>query len=147
MRPPGFPLIEIEQGEESSPTFCDCCGTATRTVNGYAFDELGARATYFVRWTEDHVAHSGAEFDLVIGEWGGAPVSKRVAISLAYRLTDTGPGFMIVDARDRSGSDGLAGRKLKREEVIGTPLATEVFAIIDAVWLQDSRIFGLRAGD
>lgn len=137
-------MIEIEQGEESSLTFCDCCGTATRAVNGYAFNELGARATYIVRWTDGHVARSGAEFDLIIGEWGGAPSSNRVAISLAYQLTDTGPGFMVVDARNRSGSSDLAGRKLRREEVIGTPLATEVFAIIDAVWLQDSRIYGLR---
>jgi len=113
-------------------------------VNGYAFNELGARATYIVRWTDGHVARSGAEFDLIIGEWGGAPSSNRVAISLAYQLTDTGPGFMVVDARNRSGSSDLAGRKLRREEVIGTPLATEVFAIIDAVWLQDSRIYGLR---
>jgi hypothetical protein len=44
----------------------------------------------------------------------------------------------------------LYGRALKRDEVVGTPLAANVFALFDAVWLQDPRIDELRqwsAGD
>jgi len=34
----------------------------------------------------------------------------------------------------------LLGRSLLRAEVVGTPLASEVFALVDAIWLTDSRI-------
>ncbi len=85
--------ITIEKGIEQPPTRCDCCGRATRALNGYASDELGALATYLVRWTDGHVLENGANFEA---------------------------------------------------EVIGTPLAKEVFAIVDAIWLQDERIRDLH---
>ena len=140
--------ILIEQGVEDAPTSCDCCGRETRALNGYASDEHGALATYWVRWTDGHVEDSGADFDLVIGEWGGAPASSRVAVSLCYRITESGPGFMIIDASDRSvATSPLVGRALTRDEVIGTPLAADVFRILDAIWLQDNRIAALRLSE
>jgi hypothetical protein len=136
--------ILIEQGVEHPIANCECCGRATRSLNGYASDELGALAAYFVRWTDGHVLENGADFDFIVGEWGGAPASKRVAVSLAFKVTEDGPQFMIVDAFDRSVSRSeLVGRSLARADVIGTPLAQQVFAIVDAIWLQDSRIADL----
>lgn len=44
--------ITIEKGIEHPLTHCDCCGRATRSLNGYANDEIGALASYFVHWTE-----------------------------------------------------------------------------------------------
>ena len=137
--------ITIEKGIEQPPTRCDCCGRATRALNGYASDELGALATYMVQWTEGHVAQNGANFDLIVGEWGGAPAAQRIAVSLVYRQMESGPGFMIIDAPDRAVSmSPLVGEALSRSDVVGTKLADEVFAIIDAIWLQDERIRGLR---
>ena len=135
----------IEKGEEIAPTYCECCGRRTKVVNGFVSDEAGALATYRIRWTEGHVVENGAEFDLIVGEWGGAPSSDRSAVSLLYRVTGHGPGFMIVDAADRAlATSPLVGRALGRDEVVGTPLAAEVFAILDAVWLQDERIASLH---
>ena len=137
--------ITIEKGIEQPPTRCDCCGRATRALNGYASDELGALATYLVRWTDGHVLENGANFDFIIGEWGGAPASNRVAVSVQYRILDSGPAFMIIDATDRGISTSpMVGESLTRAEVIGTPLAKEVFAIVDAIWLQDERIRDLH---
>ena len=137
--------ITIEKGIEHPPTQCDCCGQATRALNGYASDELGALATYLVQWTDGHVVENGANFDFIVGEWGGAPSSKRVAVSVQYRILDSGPAFMIIDATDRPISRSpLVGESLTRGGVLGTPLAKEVFAIVDAVWLQDERIRDLH---
>ncbi|MFN3931334.1 MAG: hypothetical protein ACK4JY_06245 [Brevundimonas sp.] len=137
--------ITIEKGIEHAPTHCDCCGRATRALNGYASDELGALATYLVQWTDGHVAEYGANFDLIVGEWGGAPPAQRVAVSLQYRRTASGPGFMIIDAPGRAvASSPLVGEALSRSDVVGTNLANEVFAIVDAIWLQDERIRDLH---
>ena len=137
--------ITIEKGIEKPLTRCDCCGRATRALNGYASDELGALATYTVQWTDGHVLENGANFDFIVGEWGGAPASKRVAVSVQYRILDSGPSFMIIDATDRPISRSpLVGESLTRSEVLGTPLAKEVFDVVDAIWLQDERIRDLH---
>jgi hypothetical protein len=141
-------MIRIEQGVEHPAAHCDCCGRATRSITGYAYDEHGAFAAYFVRWTDGHVLENGATFDFIIGKWGDAPSSERDAVSLEFRITEDGPQFMVVGASDRSVSQSeLVGRSLSREEVIGTPLAQQVFAIVDAIWLQDDRIADLTSAE
>jgi hypothetical protein len=99
-------------------------------------------ASYFVGWTEQKPEH-GAAFDLVLGEWGdGATREDRFAVSLNYRT----PEFMVVDAHCRlPRGDELAGAALQRSEVIGTPLARQVFALVDAIYMGDPRLEGVRA--
>jgi hypothetical protein len=49
---------------------------------------------------------------------------------------------MVIDAADRSeGKGGLARTALARADVVGTTLAAEVFAIVDAIYVQDGRFF------
>ena len=133
--------VEIEKGIEHPTTHCDCCGRATRSLNGYAYAGGSAIAAYMVRWTDGHVAENGASFDLIIGEWGGAPSSARVAVSLDYRVTDTGPAFMVIDANTQPvAKSDLVGRALSRNEVIGTATAKTAFDILDAILLQDDRV-------
>ena len=52
------------------------------------------------------------------------------------------PQFMVIDAEGRPAAKpgALADRALRRDQVIGTPLAAEVFAMLDAIWLNDRRI-------
>ena len=54
---------------------------------------------------------------------------------------------MVIDAAERpvSRSD-LVGRSLKREEVVGTPTATHVFAMVDHLWLHERRIAEITGG-
>ena len=48
---------------------------------------------------------------------------------------------MIIDAQDRvQNYSTILGQSLRRVEVVGTPLAPEVFRLVDAVWLTDPRI-------
>lgn len=48
---------------------------------------------------------------------------------------------MVVDAKDRLASvSDIASSTLARSDVIGTPLAPQVFAVIDAVYEGDPRL-------
>jgi len=48
---------------------------------------------------------------------------------------------MIVDAAGRAHADStLASAALGRNEVVDTPIATQVYEIVDAVWLGDDRM-------
>lgn len=52
------------------------------------------------------------------------------------------PALMVIDAQGRPAAKGdLAASGLRRDEVIGTPLAQQVFALTDAIYEQDGRFF------
>jgi hypothetical protein len=92
-----------------------------------------------VGWTEGKPDH-GAMFDLILGKWGDSAANDdRYSVALDFRLIDGAPQFMVVDAVNRVTSESaLVGTALKRADVIGTPLAPQVFAIVDAVFMSDS---------
>lgn len=124
---------------------CDCCGRTTKRVWGFIRRDGEAVAAYFVGWAEQRPDH-GATFDLILGKWGeSATRLDRFAVSLDYRIVEASPQFMVVDARDRlmSGSD-LVSAALKRSDVIGTTLAPQVFALVDAIYMGDSRLDELQ---
>lgn len=137
--------VEISGSNDFGP--CDCCGAKSRTVWGYLHRGESTEAGYFVQWTPGHVERHGANFDLIIGKWGdGTTASDRRAVSLEFRRTDEGSMFMVIDAANRpAGKSELVGRALSRGEVIDTPLAQLAFEMVDAIWLQDSRIAEITA--
>ena len=48
----------------------------------------------------------------------------------------------VIDAQGRPvASEDIADTALCREDVIGTPLAKQVFALTDAIYEQDERFF------
>lgn len=127
---------------------CDCCGNESWTIWGDLADASGTKAAYFVEWTVDRPEHM-PHVDLVVGPWGGgATAADRVLVALDYRPRPGGGAFMVVSGKGRRGDDRtLCARALEREEVIGTPLATEVFALVDALWLTEPRLEHVRALD
>jgi hypothetical protein len=127
-------------GESSGQ--CECCGNESLCVWGIVFEDNVATAAYWMHWTPRHL-DEGANLDLVVGRWGEDATSKdRVAIALLHRQQADGtPALMVIDAADRPTRGRLAGRALSREEVIGTPLAGRVFALADAIYANDDRIF------
>lgn len=121
---------------------CECCGTNSRSVWGTVSRDGGAEAAYFVHWTLGEARQRGATFRVVLGKWGDRTTrDDRFSVALELRLTDHGPQFMVRDSQPRPGEqDDLAGRYLRRDEVIGMPLAERVFSLVDLVWTRDSRI-------
>lgn len=123
---------------------CDCCGQASRTVWGLVHQGEATIAAYWMNWTVGHLDDPGANLDLILGAWGdGTAARDRIAASLVYReQEDSAPAFMVIDASDRPIAESeLVSGALKREEVIGTPLADHLFALVDAIWEQDQRFF------
>ena len=101
-------------------------------------------AAYCARWTVDRLENDPT-FDLVLGRWGDdATPEDRYCISLFYRASMN--SFMVIDAHEHHLGDGaIASVGLRRDEVIGTPLAPQVFALVDAICLQDRRLFSSAA--
>ncbi len=125
-------------GDEKS--HCACCGNDSRRIWGLVHAPEGTVAAYWMHWTVGHVIDEGAKLDLVIGAWGdGTSPGDRYAVALVHRQQANGtPALMVVDA---DGYETLAGTALRRQEVIGTSLASSVFAITDAIYQQDDRFF------
>lgn len=126
---------------------CDCCGNQSKTIWGDLSDASGTRAVYFVQWTVDQ--QHMPNIDLVIGPWGdGTTPTDRVLVSLQYQPRLGGGSFMIVHGQGRRADDrGLCDRALGRADVVGTPLAKDVFSLVDALWLTEPRINEVRALD
>lgn len=96
-----------------------------------------------MNWTLGAVDTHGAMFHFILGKWGeDATEADRVAACLEFQA---GTGFIVRDSADRpAASSDLTERALRREEIIDTPLAQQLFDLVDAVWLQDDRIAEIR---
>ena len=133
---------QVEPDGAGDNGLCDCCGHMSRCVWGFIRSPTEVVAAYFVHWTLGRVVEHGANFDLIIGRWGpGAEAVDRSLVALAYRLMEGGPAFMVIEAADRpAAGNALVGRSLRRSEVIGRPVATQAFSLVDAILAQDDRI-------
>ena len=138
--------LSVSEDESNEIASCGCCGNASRTVWGHVNHGEPIVAAYFVQWTIGRPDH-GANFDLILGPWGEESSARdRQAISLVYRNSPEGSEFMVIDADNRPvAQSDLASKALSREEVISTDLAAHTFAILDAIWLQDTRIDEVRS--
>jgi len=137
------PLLTVQTMGESSD-HCDCCGNESRCVWGMVTHGDTAVAAYWMHWTVGHLTEPGANLDLILGRWGAsASAEDRVVVSLLHRQQPDGsPALMVTDAADRPAAKGeLSRTALARTDVIGTPLAAQVFAIADAIYEQDDRFF------
>ncbi|WP_298306580.1 hypothetical protein [uncultured Erythrobacter sp.] len=136
--------FEVEMTGQSGG-HCDCCGNDSHCVWGWVHQIEGPTvAAYWVRWTDGHLADPGAKLDLVIGPWGeGTSQSARYLVSLVHREQQgESPALMVVDAPANNVSyETLAQNPMAKGEVIGTPLAAQLFRILDAIYEQDTRFF------
>lgn len=130
----------VEPDGEAIHEPCADCGHSTRSVWGYISDERGARAVYFIRWTEGHLER-GAQLIVSIGAWGdGARPQDRRCVGIECRMGDDRPGFMVVDATDLPWAhEEFLGAKLSRDVALADPIATEVFAMLDRLVDDEPR--------
>ena len=121
---------------------CECCGDVSLFASGLVRRNLEPYAIYQVHWTKNQVVKHGAEFYILLGEFGeGTTAADKFAVALHFFVEDHRHGFMVVDAdRTSIASHPLVGRALPRSSVINTPLAKEVFELTDAIWLEDETL-------
>ena len=124
---------------------CACCGRISRKIWGIFRSEPRVRGSYFVHWTVGHVFENGAHFDVIFASHDeDATPPDFHAVSLEYRILDSGPWLRVVDAQERAFvMSPRVGHFLKRSDVIGGPLAGTVFEICDWILLHDRRLAAL----
>ena len=134
--------LEVEPVKLRTSDVCECCGRISREFTGFVHEGEATLAGYVLQWTVGHFPDVAANLDLVVGMWGEeAGPDQRRAICLEVRLRDGRPDLLVIDAAGRSISQNiLVGGSLSRAEVIGTPIADQVFAIADAIFAQDPRL-------
>ncbi len=139
-------LVLVATPWKESAGTCACCGRMSKTVWGDISQNGATLAVYFVQWTVGAPDHK-PNIDLVIGAWGeGTDVDNRFLVSLLYKTGGDGGSFMVIDGEDRLASKrSVCGRAMRRVQVVGTALAGEVFALVDALWLTDPRMQEVRA--
>jgi len=137
--------LEFDANNQAELGPCPDCGKNTKRVWGYIYNADAATAAYFVEWTPAHPQRD-AVFDLILGKWGeAAGPEDRSAVSVAFRVLDTGPSFMVQDAsRRRIGSSPFVSTALDRNTLVGTAIAASVFEICDLIYLADPRVAELR---
>ena len=134
--------LEVEASGANDTGSCECCGHQSRCVWGFVHAAEGTIAAYFVHWICGRVQEHGANFDLIIGEWGEASTARdRALVALEYRVLESGPAFMVRDSSARPVAENeLVGQALRRAEVVVRPIAERAFAIADAVLARDERV-------
>jgi len=145
-----MPHYDVEITEDDT-TPCECCRTSTKSVGGLVHDHDASRtvAAYRVGWTVGHFQDHGAAITLIVGEFGDdSEADDRAVIAVRYGWC-TEPrrmiAFSVIDCEPGESMAEFAGHALPRDEVIGTPLAAQAFALLDAIWLQDARLGELTA--
>jgi hypothetical protein len=134
-------VLQIEPLGADDTGRCECCGRVSRKVWGVVYRDGLTFASYFVHWTIGHVFENGANIDVILGKWGeGTSAVNRYAVGLEYRILDDGPSLIVRDAERTPAKSAIAENFLKRNDVIGDPLADMVFAICDAFLVQDQRL-------
>lgn len=135
--------VEATDSHDSGP--CPECGDMSRRVWALVHSPRATLAAYFVEWTLGKPEHD-AHFDLAIGKWGEqATPGDRQAVSLIYHIKLGQGAFMVTDAASRPiAGSGLVGAALRRDQIVGQPIATEVFAIADAILAKDARLEEIR---
>lgn len=136
-------MIRVEPTNQKDSGPCPCCGDLTRIVWGHVFSDEHARAVYYARWTLNQAKH-GALWMVSVGDWED-PNGERWSVGLDSRAPDGRIAFMLIDAEETpwGNAPGL-GKPLTRDEALGTPLAEEVFQIVDACLEQDARLVAMR---
>ncbi len=138
--------LEIKPLGSKDTGRCKCCGRVSRKIWGLFRRDGATHGSYFVHWTVGHVFENGAHIDVIFAGpiKEGAKLPEFHAVSLEYRILDSGPSLMVVDATERAyAMSPRVGHCLKRNDVIGGPLADAVFAICDAFLVQDRRLAAL----
>ncbi|WP_170383235.1 hypothetical protein [Ruegeria atlantica] len=124
----------IEQETERTP--CDCC----RKVTTFGAGELlytGEFVGWFsVKFSEDPESHSTI-IKVYVGDWSdGAPVDTRWGISVSCHSE----GCTLLDWGEEDQKNNDLFTCLNRADILGSDFAAELWAMVDAIIMKDSRL-------
>ena len=115
-----------------------------QTVWGHVHQNQSPHAVYYVRWNETHLEE--ATFVVSVGDWSEGPdEGSRDCVAALARAFKGELSFMLVDAATTSFAEQkFLGNMRRADSVRETPLAQEVFHILDHVLVEDQRVAQLR---
>jgi hypothetical protein len=126
-----MPTAEIKHYHQGA---CRCCGTDTACTRGVVVKDRGQVARYLIKWTVGFLSHGMSWLISLPNPASGGEVSVSLGYSFEHNaFMVRQPGDYCWEAGDLVGF----GELLDRDRVIGTPLAEQVFAIVDDIWLSD----------
>jgi hypothetical protein len=133
--------LSVEASKETVIGHCDTCGHETRVFRGYIRQHGSAFGVYLARYTDSHPEY-GASLAISLRGWGeGNDPGLKECIALEWRVTETGPECVVVDATTSPwGGEAFLGRMLSGEEALNSGRAQEAFLVSDAIWLADARL-------
>jgi hypothetical protein len=116
---------------------CPCCGNETAATSGRVFEAETLVARYRILWNPGDHSHEMAW--LVAFDNAGS--EGTISVSVAYSFVHN--AFMVLNPEDylwgRIDTEGC-GTLLRRDQVIGTPLAKRLFPILDEIWACDPYV-------
>jgi hypothetical protein len=116
---------------------CPCCGNETACTRGVVEKDGKRIATYLIKWTVGNPSHGMGW----LVSLPGPEIGRDVCVSLGYSFEHR--AFMVRHLADYHwAADDLEGfgELLDRDQIIGTPLAKQVFAVVDDIWLSDPYV-------
>ena len=131
--------LEITENEVDKMP-CDCCGKTTTRVGGEVWKGKEWLGFFFVQWTEGHRS-PGPQFRIFTGDWadGSTPEQKWLVV-LEYSFEHR--SFMIMDNHSDQVWADLT--YLNRNDILGTEYVEHIFAMVDAIFMKDSRLEWIR---
>ena len=134
--------LDIEE-ESVETTNCDCCGKNTIEVVGNVLSGSDFLSWYVVRWSEGHTDIPPA-IKLYTGDWSeGAPAETRWGVAVHWHLGPSG-GLSVGDWSPESRQKISLFTPVDRDDVIGTAFEEELWPMIDAIIMEDTRLKELR---
>ena len=103
--------------------------------------------SYKAEWWPDALEHENM-IDFILGPWGDSTdASDRYAASMAHRLTDDGPQFLVIDAAERlAPTTPTYSRIMSRVELVELNMIDKLYAYAEQIVLQDDRVSELAGG-
>ena len=109
---------------------CECCNSRTHKSTGMVTVNQNPDTLYIACWTESRREHGIAFLILQPGH------NTFVSVHYSFDIQ----AFSVLDPEDYNWDSSNDTRILRRDDVIGTPLAQEVFDYLDEIWLHDDEL-------
>jgi len=120
--------------QETERTSCDCCQKVT-TLGSVALLYEGEFIGWFsLKFSEASSSHLPV-FRIYVGDWSeGAQVDTRWGIGVSWHSE----GCTLLDWDEEENNSSFT--RLNRNDILGSDFAVELWAMVDAIIMKDSRL-------
>ena len=134
-------MWSLELGEEIETGACASCRRPGVHTPGLVLYSDAPCVEYLIAWHRDEQTERSAWCYVLADDWND-PASPRSVIYMSYGLVEDGhSAFTVMDADCDFVRGIFPGHSyLRRDQIMGTQMADEIFQITDFIWLNDDRV-------